>query len=210
MLSLGLGLLLASCQTDNVPEDMPAENQTAVSEAATKDVTNKIHTPDWMIHTPDWMKAAFEDCDNFPAYTGSASLNVTSKDSFDFGKEVMLENLGVGGEMNVCGRLGVAKNTVIRKGGELTVSGMMTTGNEESPQDLRITYGGHLNVRGFLVVTGDLILGNGASLHFITDFENSEITNKLIVLGDIIEADYSHLTGEYELSHDLDDLEEEH
>ncbi len=212
ILSLGLGLFLTGCQTENISEDMPTENAFAIANDSDKQISNKIHTPDWMaaIHTPDWMAAAFGNCDNFPEYTGNANLNVGANDSYSFRREVMLENLGVGGELNICGRLGVANKTVVRRSGMLTVAGMMTVGDEHSAKDLRINYGGHLDIRGFLVVTGDLILGNGATLKFINNDDNAEIGNKLIVLGEVIQAENSYLIGDYEYSSDLHDLEEEH
>ena len=208
ILSLGLGLFLTGCETNNVSEDIQMNDSASLVKESNSEKFNKIHTPDWMIHTPDWMKEEFSDCDNFPEYTGPSTLNLAEKDNLDFGKDVMVENLHAGGVLNICGHLGVANKALVKKGGVVTISGMMSVGSEEKPKDLRINYGGHLNVRGYLVVTGDLILGNGASLHFISD--NPEFENKLIVLGEVKEADYSHLSGDFSISHDLHDLEGEH
>ena len=62
----------------------------------------------------------------------------------------------------------------------------------EAPQDLVITYGGHLNIEGDLIIKGDLILNNGATLEFIGD------DNSIRVDGEVIVDEGSFVSGTFE------------
>ncbi|MFV8225453.1 hypothetical protein [Christiangramia aquimixticola] len=194
-LSLGLGLFLTGCQTEPVSEEYNQENISAVK-TGEKGAINRIHEPVFIegIHEPVFLKNGFEDCDLFPEYDGLTSLNVMKGQSFDFSKKVELENLRVAGDLNICGEIQIEKNAVIRKNGVMTTVGLMVVGTEDSPKDLVINYGGHLNINGVLIVTGDLILNTGATLDYINDDLEH---NYLWVMGEIRQAEYSFLRGTY-------------
>jgi hypothetical protein len=202
-LSLGLGLFLTGCQTEPVSEEYNQENISAVK-TGEKGTINRIHEPVFMegIHEPVFLKNGFEDCDLFPEYDGNTSLNVMKGQTFDFSKQVQLENLRVAGDLNICGEIAIEKNTIIRRNGVMTTVGLMIVGTEESPKDLVINYGGHLNINGVLIVTGDLILNTGATLDYINDDLEH---NYLWVMGEVREAEYSFLRGAYNVY-----TEEEH
>ncbi len=193
-LGLGLGLFLTGCETDTVSEDITTETSSAVKESKTS--TTKIHEPVFLqgIHEPVFLKNGFEDCDIFPVYDGPKDLHVGKGEAMDFSEHTHLENLRVAGELNICGEIETEKNTVIRRNGEMTTVGLAIIGSEEEPKDLIINYGGHFNINGVLIVTGDLILNSGATLQFLNDdLEN----NWLWVMGDIRTADYSFVYGMY-------------
>lgn len=207
-LSLGLGLFFTSCQTDSVSEDLQTDTAASI-EGVKKGSTNKIHEPVFFtaIHEPVFLTQGFEDCFEFPAYTGSADLNVMKGETLNFGRGVQVENLRVGGDLNICGDLEVSKNTVIRRNGELTTVGIMMVGTEGEPKDVVINYGGHLNIKGALVVTGDLILNTGATLEFLSDDAEN---NWLWVMGEVRTAEYSFLRGAYNVYDGDDHDHEEH
>ena len=193
-LGLGLGLFLTGCETDSVSEDITTETSSAVKESKTS--TTKIHEPVFLqgIHEPVFLKNGFEDCDIFPVYDGPKDLHVGKGEAMDFSEHTHLENLRVAGELNICGEIETEKNTVIRRNGDMTTVGLAIIGSEEEPKDLIINYGGHFNINGVLIVTGDLILNSGATLQFLNDdLEN----NWLWVMGDIRTADYSFVYGMY-------------
>lgn len=205
-LSLGLGLFLTSCQTDSVSEELQTETA-GVNEGSKKGLTNKIHEPVFVvgIHEPVFLTEGFADCMSFPVYEGSKDLNVAKDDVLSFSGHTHLENLRVGGELNICGEVETEKNVVVRRNGEMTVVGAAMIGSVEEPKDLVINYGGHFNMKGWLLVTGDLILNTGATLDFV-----DEELNYLTVLGEIRTAEYSFLRGEYTVYNDEDHDHEEH
>lgn len=208
MLGLGLGVFLVGCQSDPVTENLPSEEISAVKGVKESNV-NKIHEPGFMggIHEPGFLKSGFEDCDIFPAYEGPADLHVLKGESFDYGEEVQVENLRVAGELNICGEINTQKDAVIRKNGVVTTVGLAIIGTEEKPKDLVINYGGHFEINGALVVTGDLIINTGGTLQFLNnDLEH----NYLWVMGEIRQADYSFLQGEYNLYEEEHDHDHEH
>lgn len=208
MLGLGLGVFLVGCQSDPVTENLPSEEISVVKGVKESNV-NKIHEPGFMggIHEPGFLKSGFEDCDIFPAYEGPADLHVLKGESFDYGQEVQVENLRVAGELNICGEINTQKDAVIRKNGVVTTVGLAIIGTEEKPKDLVINYGGHFEINGALVVTGDLIINTGGTLQFLNnDLEH----NYLWVMGEIRQADYSFLQGEYNLYEEEHDHDHEH
>jgi len=209
MLSLGLGIFLVGCQTDSVTEELPT-NEVSLEKESKDSQVNKIHEPGFIngIHEPGFLKNGFEDCDIFPAYTGPANMNIMKGESFDYGQKVEVQNLRVGGDLNICGEINIEKDAIIRRNGVLKTVGLMTVGTEEKPKDLVINYGGHLEINGALIVTGDLILNTGATLQYLNaDLEH----NYLWVMGKVRTAEYSFLRGEYNVytaeEHNHDDHE---
>jgi hypothetical protein len=222
MLSLGLGLFLTGCQIEGPAEDIQMNNATSEIQKESN-FTNKIHTPEWMaaihnpewmiaihtpewmaaihtpewmmeIHNPEWMVAEIAVCEDLPEYDGDKNLVVNSKSHEEvYGGIIEVDKLNAGGELAVCGTLKINKSANIHHAGEVTMVGMMMVGSQEEPKDLTINHGGHLNMHGILIVTGDLILNSGATLEFNQDIEH----NNLIVEGEIIRAEDAIVRGEF-------------
>ncbi|MDR5591236.1 hypothetical protein [Christiangramia sp. SM2212] len=208
MLGLGLGVFLVGCQSDPVTEDLQSEEVSAVKNVKETNV-NKIHEPGFIgaIHEPGFLKNGFEDCDIFPIYEGSKDLHVAKGEVMDFSDHTHLENLRVAGELNICGEIETEKNAIIRRNGEMTTVGLAIIGSEEEPKDLVINYGGHFNINGALVVTGDLIINTGGTLQFLNDDLEH---NYLWVMGEIRQAEYSFMQGAYNVYEEDHDHDHEH
>ncbi|AVR44665.1 hypothetical protein C7S20_04965 [Christiangramia fulva] len=169
MTSFVLGLLFSSCQTEEAINNVNLEMKTT-------DISYMIHEPDFFtgpsaeIHEPDWFtKNNFEECNQFPEYNGSANLVVTRNDDADYHGDFDFNSLQVAGTLNYCGVTTVAQVVNINWAGVYTHIGQIQIGTDENPADLIVNHGGHFNLFGYVHITGDLRLNDGATLKFIGD-----------------------------------------
>lgn len=176
MIGLVSGLLFSSCQTEDVSEAGQPNNLNAKIEKTKSGptVTSKIHEPVFLdgpsaaIHEPDWFGInGYEECDDFPEYEGGKTLNVTRNEDETYHGDVDFKNINVGGNLWYCGIINVENTVNIHWAGVFNFIGEMVVGTEEKPSDLVITHGGHLNLFGHIVVSGDFVMEDGATLHFL-------------------------------------------
>lgn len=208
-LCLSLSVLFAtSCQKEDTAEQIQQETLQITKTGETK-VNSKIHEPvfadgiEAQIHEPIYFENelgasihepiyifSFEDCESFDHFEGTGNLTVPSKKEESYHGEIDLKNLNVGGTLNVCGVL-MAEKANLHRGGVVNIGGGMLVGTEES-KNLVITSGAHLNIEGDLIVKGDLILNNGATLEFVG------ADNSVRVDGEVIAEEGSFIVGEFE------------
>lgn len=216
MLALVSGLFFSSCQTEDVSEATTSNDLNAKIEKTKSNpqVSVKIHEPVWLdgpgayIHEPVFLsKNSFFECG--PLYDGGPTLTVTrnSEISYTSGTDniVELKNLGIGGDFYFCGELAVENTVNVHWAGVFNMAGELTVGTHEKPADLVITHGGHLNLMGHVVVTGDLILNDGATIAYKegnseeVDFEEF---NLIDVEGDVIINGEIYVSGSNSSSFD--------
>ncbi len=176
MLGLVTGLLFSSCQTEDVSEAASSNDLNAKVEKtkSAPEVDSKIHEPVFndgpsaQIHEPVWFsKNGFEECNDFPEYNGGKTLTVNQNADETYHGNFDFKNLNIGGTLWYCGVINVENTVNVHWAGVFNFIGEIFIGTEEVPSDLIINHGGHLNLYGHVDVSGDFVMNDGATLHFL-------------------------------------------
>lgn len=130
-------------------------------------------------------------CSNLPAYTGSTHLNVNSNDNFSYGGALALQDLNVNGSLYFCGAMSVTSNINVNSNGKFEMHGSLSAGQISKGSSLIINNKAVVSMEGSLVVYGDLILNNGATLNFLGT------GSSIAVYGRVTKNGNATITGTY-------------
>lgn len=104
--------------------------------------------------------STFTSCDSYPAYTGSANLNVNSGNNFKYRGSAAMQNVNVNGQLTFCGSMSVSNALNINSGGLFNMNGALSFGQSRS-NTLYINKNAILYVQGTLTIYGNLTLNGG-------------------------------------------------
>lgn len=131
-------------------------------------------------------------CSGLPAYTGGSWLNVNSNDSQSYSGSASLSGLNVNADLTFCGSLAVSSGLNINSGGNFYMSGSLAQGSTYNKwNSFNINNNATLYIEGSLVIYGNMILNNGATIEFLGS--GSSIT----VYGDVIKNGTVTINGAY-------------
>lgn len=132
------------------------------------------------------------DCTSFATYTGSGWLNVNSGQNLQYQGSASLYGVNVNANLTFCGSMAVSQGININSGGTFYMKGSLAQGSANNPWlSLNINNNAKLKVEGNVVIYGNMILNNGASIEFIGN--NSTIT----IYGSVIKNGTVTITGNY-------------
>ncbi|QWX85112.1 hypothetical protein H0I23_05605 [Cellulophaga sp. HaHaR_3_176] len=130
-------------------------------------------------------------CSELTNYNGSSNLNVNSGEVIEYKGSKRLSSINVGGQLLLCGSWSVQENTTINEDGLFELNGYIIVGRNSKRRDVIINSNAKLRVEGRLIIYGDLILNDGASLEFIGS------DSDVYVRGSVIKSESATITGEY-------------
>lgn len=106
-------------------------------------------------------------CSNSPAYEGSANLRVGPTDNLGFSGSKSFNNLEVNGSLLLCGTWTVKEDVKINTNALFEMNGTFAVGNNKRRRDIIVGKNATFRVEGNLNIYGDLILEEGATMHFL-------------------------------------------
>jgi len=132
-------------------------------------------------------------CTDLPAYTGGYWLNVNSNDSQAYSGSASLMGLNINAELTFCGSLAVRNGININSGGAFYMSGSLAQGSVKRPwNSINISKNATLYIEGSLVVFGNMILNNGATIEFLGSGSSITVHGKVIKNGTVnINGDFT-------------------
>lgn len=131
-------------------------------------------------------------CTDLPTYKGSSWLNINSNDPKSYGGSLSLNGLNINDDFTFCGSLAISKGLNINSGGNFYMSGSLAQGSVYNKwNSFNINNKATLFIEGSLVVYGNMILNDGATIEFLGS--GSSIT----VYGDVIKNGTVTIKGDY-------------
>ncbi|MEK6153735.1 hypothetical protein WIW50_10770 [Flavobacteriaceae bacterium 3-367] len=112
-------------------------------------------------------------CASLPAYSGSSTLNVSQGQTLEYRGAKRFKNLNVAGSLLLCGSWTVINNVGLDADALFEMNGTFVVGRNNRRRDVTVESGATFRVEGNLIIYGDLILNDGATLEFIG--ENSVV-----------------------------------
>ena len=106
-------------------------------------------------------------CSASPLYEGSANLIVGSTDVLAFSGSKSFNSMGVSGSLLLCGSWTVKENVNINTSALFEMNGTFAVGKNKSRRDVKVNKNATFRVEGNLNIYGNLILEEGATLHFL-------------------------------------------
>ncbi len=134
-------------------------------------------------------------CSDYPAYQGGYWLNVNSNkdEAYNGSASLMGVNVNSKASLIFCGALAVNKGVNVNSDGTFLVKGTLAQGTTEAPYNaLIVNNNGVLQIEGSLVVYGNMILNNGATLEFLGSGSSITVYGKVTKNGTVtIKGDYT-------------------
>ncbi len=132
------------------------------------------------------------NCSGFPSYKGGSWLNVNSNDPQSYSGSASLKGLNINDDLTFCGSLAVENGLNINSGGNFYMSGSLAQGSTKNRwNSLNINNNATLYIEGDMVIYGNMVLNNGATIEFLGS--ESSIT----VYGDVIKNGNVTIKGDY-------------
>lgn len=130
-------------------------------------------------------------CSALPVYSGSAKLIVPIGQSEGYRGSKRFNNMTVGGSLILCGTWTVRNQVSIQQNALFEMNGNMVVGRNNRRRDIVLDQGSTMRIEGNLVIFGDLVLNDGASLEFLGD------RNLVSVFGDVIRNGSVNISGNF-------------
>lgn len=133
-------------------------------------------------------------CSDYPPYTGGYWLNVNSNREEAYSGSASLMGVNVNAKANLvfCGALAVNKGVNVNSKGTFLIKGALAQGTTEAPYNaLIVNNDGVLQIEGSLVIYGNMILNNGATLQFLGSESSITVYGKVTKNGNVT------ITGDY-------------
>ncbi|MDB2607199.1 hypothetical protein N9Y48_05425, partial [Zobellia sp.] len=130
-------------------------------------------------------------CSDLLFYSGSANLSVNQGEVKEFKGAKYFNSVNVNGSLLLCGIWAIGNSSNINSNGLFEMNGTLYIGRNSRSRNLTINQGATLRIEGNLVVYGDLILNDGATLEFIGD--NSTVS----VFGSVKTSESATVIGTY-------------
>lgn len=131
-------------------------------------------------------------CTGLPTYSGGSWLNINSNEPQGYSGSVSLKGLNINDNLTFCGSLAVKNGLNINSNGNFYMSGSLAQGSTYNKwNSFNINNNATLFIEGSLVIYGNLILNNGATIEFLG--AGSSIT----IYGDVIKNGTVTINGDY-------------
>ena len=131
-------------------------------------------------------------CTGLPTYSGGSWLNINSNEPQGYSGSVSLKGLNINDDLTFCGSLAVKNGLNINSNGNFYMSGSLAQGSTYNKwNSFNINNNATLFIEGSLVIYGNLILNNGATIEFLG--AGSSIT----IYGDVIKNGTVTINGDY-------------
>lgn len=112
-------------------------------------------------------------CATLSSYSGSSTLNVSQGQTLEYRGAKRFKNLSVSGSLLLCGSWTVINNVDLNADALFEMNGTFVIGRNNRRRNITVDSGATFRVEGNLIIYGDLVLNDGATLEFIR--ENSVV-----------------------------------
>lgn len=132
-------------------------------------------------------------CADSPRYSGNANLSVNEGElrSFRGSKRFRTITIDTSSSLLLCGSWTVKEDVTISADGLLEMNGTFVVAKNNRRKNIIVGSGAALRIEGTLLVYGDIILEEGATLEFIGD---SSVAN---IFGSVTKADGAEVIGTF-------------
>lgn len=108
-----------------------------------------------------------EECATSPTYSGSASLNVNLGDDLAYSGSKRFNSINNSGELLLCGSWTVQNDVNLNSDSLLEINGTIVVGRNNQRKNITVNNGATLRIEGSLIIYGDLVLNDGATIEFL-------------------------------------------
>lgn len=131
-------------------------------------------------------------CTNLPTYVGGSWLNVNSNEPQAYRGSASLSGLNINDDFTFCGSLAVQNTLSINSGGNFYMSGSIAQGSVYNKSNsFNINKNATLYIEGSMVIYGNMILNDGATIEFLG--AGASVT----IYGDVIKNGTVTIKGNY-------------
>ena len=124
-------------------------------------------------------------CASSPLYTGSSTLIVNNGQDLAYTGAKSFSSISNSGALLLCGSWTVKNEVVINANALFEMNGNFVVGRNNKRKDITVGSGATLRIEGDLIVYGDLILEDGATIEFLGDLSSANIFGNVTSTGNV-------------------------
>lgn len=132
------------------------------------------------------------ECSASPTYSGSSTLTINSDQDLAYRGSKRFSRINNSGELLLCGSWTVSNEVNINDGALFEMNGTFVVGRNNRRRDITVSEGATLRIEGSLILYGDLILEDGATLEFLGSNSSANI------FGNVKKSDTATVTGTFD------------
>lgn len=121
-----------------------------------------------------------EECSSSPTYSGSSSLTVNSGQDLAYRGSKRFNSITNSGELLLCGSWTVRNAVDINSNALMEMNGTLVVGRNNRRRDVTVDEGATLRIEGNLIIYGDLILNDGATIEFLGGTSSANIFGQVV------------------------------
>ncbi|GAB5473711.1 MAG: hypothetical protein Mars2KO_18100 [Maribacter sp.] len=121
-----------------------------------------------------------EECSSSPTYSGSSSLTVNSGQDLAYRGSKRFNSITNNGELLLCGSWTVRNAVDINSNALMEMNGTLVVGRNNRRRDVTVDEGATLRIEGNLIIYGDLILNDGATIEFLGGTSSANIFGQVV------------------------------
>lgn len=130
-------------------------------------------------------------CENLTSYKGSSKLTVGSNEVIAYQGSKRLNEIEVAGDLLLCGSWTVSNNVNLDVDSLFEMKGSIIVGNNRNKKTISVAANASLRIEGDLIIYGDLILEEGATLDFLGT------SSRVYITGKVTKAESADVTGDF-------------
>lgn len=124
-----------------------------------------------------------EECASSPIYSGSSTLNVNSGQDIAYRGSKRFSRINDSGELLLCGSWTVRNEVNINENALMEMNGTLVVGRNSRRKNITVNSGATLRIEGNLIIYGDLILNDGATIEFLGNSSSANIFGSVTKTG---------------------------
>lgn len=132
-----------------------------------------------------------ERCEDLPSYNGTSNYSVSNGNQEAYSGSKRFNSISVDGSLLLCGTWTVSNGIDIDDNSVFEMNGAITIGRQYRTRDVIVGAGSTLRIEGNIVIYGDLILEEGATVEFLGD------SSIAAVIGRVVKNGNSTITGTF-------------
>lgn len=133
-----------------------------------------------------------EECSSSPIYSGSSTLTVNTGQDLAYRGSKRFSRITNSGELLLCGSWTVRNEVNINSNALMEMNGTLVVGRNNRRRDITVEEGATLRIEGNLIVYGDLVLNDGATIEFLGG------TSTANIFGQVVRNGNTNVTGTFD------------
>ncbi|TVZ14389.1 hypothetical protein [Maribacter sp. MAR_2009_72] len=125
-----------------------------------------------------------ERCEDLPSYNGTSNYSVSNGEQEAYSGSKRFNSIAVDGSLLLCGTWTVSNGIDIDDNSVFEMNGAITIGRQYRTRDVVVGAGSTLRIEGNIIIYGDLILEDGATVEFLGDSSIAAVVGNVIKNGD--------------------------